>query len=914
MPIYSHNLFSCFYLLFYLVFQPSKWRCIVAEIAPDLAPGFTLSDLKPAHWRQAEMRHLLFVAYIIGPFYVGIISGLWLLLSGSIEIALRGFVYSMTISLVGGIFGGIIVSFAFSVVAALLGGMLIGFLYQLAPVWSLIAGLTALGMASHVLVSLSTLNSKVNQENEKIRLANIQIHSVVFSNINFFLQHIRCISLKQIIAVVLGLFSTAGIIFITAFIFHTLLFRFFPNSLILWATGTALGVGLAFALYTRLWWTAVLLAGTFALGIVTLLSQAEVIADFFLLQPLAGGLMNGLLFPVLFGLPYLLTRGMADNWSGIVAGLLGSAGVYLLVMLFTGQPVGHALLGSIAGFTLGLTYHWWKSPLFYLLQMPYNQFLYRAEQHHDEGNLLSHHSAYWDEHQWLPLYGLDKHLVLVAERDSQAAEAAFAYLNKTPQYWAVLNAQLELFIRALERCQSLAAIKTVHHYLPMPPETLQNHLIRFSKLSDAIEQSLSASDKPIQCQSLETDMDVAGLLLKDLTHVQHAESLRLCRIVEHWRSLLNDQVRDLSQRIEQNRPFKNPYITGVPLTTAITGVFVGRRDIATQIEQLLQAVYAPPILLLGQRRMGKTSLLNHLEHFLSHDYVPVVLDLQGISAANPAAFFYNISRIVTRSARQSGRLVLPDINREMFQREPVTDFNEWLDSVEDALSGQTLLLAFDELESLELAFVEGSLERNMILGSLRHIIQHRPHFKILLTGAYLSPDWASYLINVETLRLGYLQAEEARELIVLPVRHKLSYHEAAIKKILALTHGHPALLQYLCKAIVIVKNRQEAEIKNKVSAVDVEAAIPMALQSASQFLIYLGHAQGELGRKVLQFIARQVEQQATLDLVHLREIPFASENLQACLTHLKQQDILEEPVAQEYCFQVELIRHWFLTQ
>ncbi len=649
------------------------------------------------------------------------------------------------------------------------------------------------------------------------------------------------------------------------------------------------------------------------MGVSGLFSQANFVAHSWLLKPIAGGMMNGLLFPVLFGLPYLLASGMADRLTGIIAGLLGSAGVYLGVMLLSGQSIETALLGSMIGFALGISYHWWKSPLFYLLQMPYNQFLYRSEQLKGTTQLLKKHSAYWDEHQWLPLYGLDKHLVLVAERDAHAGKAAFSDLNHTKQRWAVIQAQLELYIRALEKKHSLEDIQTAHQQLPafdlLKETQLETYLNCFRDLSITIHATISKEDTQLRKHSLEKNIDATGELLKDLTHVKHAQSLRLCRITEHWRKQLTEYSRNLNHQIELKRQIKNPYITGVPLTTAVSEVFVGRREVAAKIENLLHTAHAAPILLLGQRRMGKSSLLNHLPRFLPQECISVALDLQGISKVNSAVFFYNIARIVTRTTQQQGLLQLPNVTREFFQREPLTDFNEWLDTVEDTLAGKTLLLAFDELESLDNAFTDKSLEQDAILATLRHIIQHRSQFKILLAGNYLSSSWSSYLINMETLYLGYLKPDEARELILNPVKHELSYDETAINHILSLTRGHPALLQYLCKAIVGIKNNQATEHKAYVTATDVEAAVPIALQSATQFLIYIQQTAGELGQKVLLFIAKQGENTA----FNISQLPFDRETLKTCLHNLVQQEIIEQNKNEAYQFQVEMMRRWFIN-
>lgn len=60
-----------------------------------------------------------------------------------------------------------------------------------------------------------------------------------------------------------------------------------------------------------------------------------------------------------------------------------------------------------------------------------------------------------------------------------------------------------------------------------------------------------------------------------------------------------------------NAPFpKNPYVIGVPLTGEVG--FYGRRAVFTFVEDTLDTEYQNVMVLYGQRRVGKTSLLHQL--------------------------------------------------------------------------------------------------------------------------------------------------------------------------------------------------------------------------------------------------------------------------------------------------------------
>jgi hypothetical protein len=76
------------------------------------------------------------------------------------------------------------------------------------------------------------------------------------------------------------------------------------------------------------------------------------------------------------------------------------------------------------------------------------------------------------------------------------------------------------------------------------------------------------------------------------------------------------------------REMVNPYIAGAPVTE--TKMFFGREDVFDWIERSLTGRYADHILVIhGQRRVGKTSVLKQLHNRLPERYIPVFFDFQG---------------------------------------------------------------------------------------------------------------------------------------------------------------------------------------------------------------------------------------------------------------------------------------------
>jgi hypothetical protein len=212
----------------------------------------------------------------------------------------------------------------------------------------------------------------------------------------------------------------------------------------------------------------------------------------------------------------------------------------------------------------------------------------------------------------------------------------------------------------------------------------------------------------------------------------------------------------------------------------------------------------------------------------------------------------------------------------------------------------------------------GRFDETAVLGMLRHLIQHRPRFKVLLAGSH-TPDelqhWASYLVNVQVVHIGYLKDEEARQLIEHPVEgFTLRYEPDACQRVLTLTRGHPALVQLLCAEIVALKNEQPPAIRRLARLRDVEAAAPEALAHGSFFFADIEHNQVDVaGLTLLRYIAAHGESAAVrrAELIHCTSGP---EALDQTLAALLRRELIEETGSGDgdsVRFQVELIRRWF---
>ncbi len=639
------------------------------------------------------------------------------------------------------------------------------------------------------------------------------------------------------------------------------------------------------------------------------------------------GVAAGMLVGVTYSVVYSVAGGDVAVGMGVILASIMAFIVALLVTLGVAEGLAEFLLFGVArGLTESMAFSITVSlarainssrPV---LSFPFftvwNYLLYRLDKGRNGKSfcLLRFHSAFWDEWQRLHLPGLDEHLLLIIENNPVEGKAALEYLSTSPQRWAAQAVQIELDARSLQGCTDVEAIRKIHHNFVIGE--LQNpaspQLRLAQRISEDVDAALNQASAYNQRLALRNVADELNLHLHDFTRNSDKYTIRFRPLARSWHEIVTNYVEELAKITELRQEIDSPYIIGVPLTEE-QKIFMGRDDIGLRIEQLLRDRRRPPLLLYGQRRMGKTSLLNNIGKLLPSNIIPIFVDLQGApsSASDHTGFLYNLARDMEKSAKKQG-VTLPSLAREVLKADPFTYFYEWLDKVEQALEQNTALLALDEFEVLDNAIAKRRFDEQDVLGMLRHLIQHRPRFKVLLAGSHTIEEyqrWASYLINVQVVHISYLKEAEARQLIERPVKDfTLRYEPNAVERVLQLTRCHPFLVQLLCAEIIVLKNEQDPSMRRFATLADVEAAIPEALQSGGFFFADIQNNQVDAtGQAILRFIAAQgegaiVSRQTLLQQFSHADITF---NL------LLQRELIEE-VDDGYSFQVELIRRWFV--
>ena len=371
----------------------------------------------------------------------------------------------------------------------------------------------------------------------------------------------------------------------------------------------------------------------------------------------------------------------------------------------------------------------------------------------------------------------------------------------------------------------------------------------------------------------------------------------------------------------------NPYSTGTP--THDSKMFYGREaDIAFLKNNLTRTSAQTVIILYGQRRSGKTTLLFHLVNSpVLEGHIPVLIDMQRESYQITASkFLHNVASQIARTLKKHSIQVC-SLAQEEFTSNPTFTFDVFLDDVEEKLGEQKLILLLDEFEVLEEQVAKGRLEPE-IFHYLRSLMQHRPWINFLLSGTHqieqLTTGYWSVFFNIARhYRLLRLSEQGAEDLIQRPVENFLEYDPFSLKKIRQLTADQPYLIHLMCRSLVDHCNEKR---KSYVTINDVNIVLREVMQTGKFHFNWIWEQIVAEERIALAVIAEGGKEEGRLlsfaeieEIYRHYRIPYNREQVEAALKSLIDHDVVESVCEESrdsasdsmrYRIPVGLIRRW----
>jgi hypothetical protein len=263
----------------------------------------------------------------------------------------------------------------------------------------------------------------------------------------------------------------------------------------------------------------------------------------------------------------------------------------------------------------------------------------------------------------------------------------------------------------------------------------------------------------------------------------------------------------------------NPFIAGPPVLDP--KLFVGRQAL---VDRVLATVPNNSLLLLGERRIGKTSMLHQLRARLpklDHPrfcFVPVSVDLQGVAEE---AFFATLAEAVGEAIGDE-RMSAARAADGYDSRELVRDLRRVLPTLECPDERQAkLVLLLDEIDELN----GYSHRTNQRLRSL-FMRGFADQLVAVAAGVGIAREWdhegSPWYNFFEELEVGPIDAVAARGLATQPLNGVIAIDEQAVDRLLEEANGRPYILQKIALAAV---QRVHEDRRSRITIEDVEAVI-----------------------------------------------------------------------------------------
>jgi hypothetical protein len=378
------------------------------------------------------------------------------------------------------------------------------------------------------------------------------------------------------------------------------------------------------------------------------------------------------------------------------------------------------------------------------------------------------------------------------------------------------------------------------------------------------------------------------------------------------------QEKETERRFQ--RIFPIPYVTGTPLRSG--EMFVGRQDVFDFVRQHLLGTYQNNVIVLhGQRRTGKTSILYRLREVLADTHVAVLVDMQGKAARGTADFLYALSDDIVYALQNHNIFVdLPE--RSEYEDAPEFIFrSRFLRSAVGGLDSRNLLLMFDEFEELQKRVEDGRLEPE-IFSFFRNLMQHEPRLDFLFSGTHkleeLGAEYWSILFNIAAYkRITFLDAAEVHRLTTEPVAlYGMEYDPLAVERIIQVTAGHPYFTQVVCHEMVAYHNEAQ---RNYLTVTCVDHVLERIIERGEAHFKYIWTGATPDEQKVMLTLADVLpDAEATATPEQMAEemarkgFDLTEDTRIRALARLQAKDIVTRsgPQSRLYRFKIDLIRRW----
>jgi (p)ppGpp synthase/HD superfamily hydrolase len=302
---------------------------------------------------------------------------------------------------------------------------------------------------------------------------------------------------------------------------------------------------------------------------------------------------------------------------------------------------------------------------------------------------------------------------------------------------------------------------------------------------------------------------------------------------------------------------QNPYTLSQIRDRAM---FFGREnEIAEVIQQIKQDQNL--IILYGQKRIGKTSLIYHLaENLLPEacDVLPVPVDALSLAPFTTVNFLVALAeeaqrRLVGALTRPEDRVGLRLRARDL-EQDPFNRFAMWIKLVEKRLHGRRLFFMVDEFTRAEEEFKRGNLDATFFDNLQWLVGNQRIGCLLCVHDNVYEPESRSWNIlqRGHPVRLDSLDKLSAGRLVRQPLARVYQYTGEAVNHILEQTNCHPFYIHAVCQELASQMSQMPQE---QITREDVDRAITLVLRQGRHYFNHYENAVGKFSWRTVRILA-----------------------------------------------------------